>query len=101
MNWLKKIAKAFISGVAGLSLNCKVAVRLQSEAIDHELSLGQRLGLRIHLLLCKWCRRYGKQITFVRDAAHAHPDKLAETVPQQLSGEARERIRQKLRAHLK
>ena len=42
----------------------------QGEAVDRKLPLRQRFGLRVHLMLCKWCRRYGKQITFLRDAAH-------------------------------
>ena len=101
MKWLKKIATASFGGLACLSLNCKAAVRLQSEALDHQLSFRQRLGLRLHLVLCKWCRRYGKQIAFVRHAAHSHPDEMAKTVPQQLSGEARERLREKIRAEFK
>jgi hypothetical protein len=99
MNWLNHIAKNLIRGLADLSPSCKAAARLQSEAFDHELSLRQRLGLRIHLVLCKWCRRYGKQITFVHNAAHSHPDAMAESASQQLSAEARERIRQKLRTN--
>jgi hypothetical protein len=50
----------------------------------------------LHLLVCKWCRRYGKQVRFLRDAAHNHPEDLTGAVPQTLSGEARERIKQRL-----
>ena len=96
MNWLTNIAKTLTRGLADLSPNCKAASRLQSEALDHKLPLRQRFGLRAHLLLCKWCRRYGKQITFLHHAAHKHPDELAEPVPQKLSAEARERIKQRL-----
>src|SRR5258708_39433541 len=99
MDWLVKIVKALVRGLADLSPGCKTATRLQTEALDGKLPLRQRFGLRVHLLLCKWCRRYGKQITFLRNAAHGHPDEMAEPVPQKLSGEARERIRQKLRAN--
>ncbi len=45
------------------------------------------------------CKSYGKQVTFLRNAAHEHPDEMAEPVPKKLSAEARERIRQKLRAN--
>ena len=96
MNWLTNIAKTLTRGLADLSPNCKAASRLQSEALDRKLPLRQRFGLRAHLLLCKWCRRYGKQITFLRDTAHEHPDKMAEPVPQRLSDEARERIKHRL-----
>ena len=101
MNWLANISKKIVNGLAELSPSCKMAARLQSEALDHPLTLRQRLGLRIHLMLCKWCSRYGKQITFVRKAAQSHQDEAAQAVPQRLSDEARTQIRQKLRAHLK
>ena len=84
--------------IALLSPTCKEASRLQSQALDRKLSLMQQIGLRIHLLLCKWCRRYGKQIGFLHDAAHEYPDELAEPVPQKLTNEARERIKQRLQA---
>ena len=100
MKWPGNIAKKLINGLADLSPNCRAASRLQSEAFDHQLSLPQRLGLRFHLLLCKWCRRYGKQIAFVHDATHSRPDELTKSVSQQLSDESRERIRQKLRANI-
>jgi hypothetical protein len=32
--------------------------------------------MRLHLLVCGWCRRYGKQIRFLREAAHAHEEEL-------------------------
>ena len=98
MNWLTDIAKALTRGMGDLSPSCKAATRLQSEALDRKLPLRQRFGLRVHLLLCKWCRRYGKQIAFLRKAAHEHPDELPEPVPQKLSDEARERIKQRLQA---
>jgi hypothetical protein len=98
MNWLNDTAKALTRGMGDLSPSCKAATRLQSEALDHKLPLRQRFGLRVHLMLCKWCRRYGKQIAFLRDAAHEHPDELAEPVPQKLSNEARERIKRRLQA---
>jgi hypothetical protein len=58
------------------------------------------LGLRIHLVLCKWCGRYGKQIAFIHEAAHSRPDEMARSVPQKLSDEARERMRKQLRANM-
>ena len=99
MNWLTNIARTLTRGLADLSPNCKAATRLQSEGLDRKLPFRQRFGLRFHLLLCKWCRRYGKQVIFLRKAAHEHPDKMAEPVPQKLSAEARDRIKQKLRTN--
>ena len=99
MNRMTKLWKTLFRGLGGLSPSCKEAARLQSESLDRRLAFSQRLGLRIHLALCKWCRRYGKQITFLRSAAHDHPDELTEIVPQKLSAESRSRIIQKIRSN--
>lgn len=94
MNFLKKIK----SGCAELSPDCREASRAQSEALDHPLPLAKRAGLWLHLLICKWCRRYGKQVRFLRHAAHDHHEELTEAAPQKLSGEARDRMKRKLQA---
>jgi hypothetical protein len=80
-----------------LAPDCRAAVRAQSEALDHPLTLKRRFGLWAHLLLCKWCRRYGRQIQFLRRAAHEHPEQSAAPAQVELSGAARERIKQRLR----
>jgi len=97
MNWFANISKKIINGLAELSPSCKTAARLQSEALDHPLTLRQRLGLRIHIVLCKWCSRYGKQIAFVHKAVKSHQDEATKAVPQRLSDEAKVRIRKQLR----
>ncbi len=92
MSFFEKIK----SGCTDLSPDCREASRAQSEGLDHPLPLTKRLGLWMHLLICKWCRRYGKQIRFLREAAHEHHEELAEAKPQKLSDDARERIKQRL-----
>lgn len=75
--------------------SCRYASRLQSRALDESLPLAQRFGLRLHLLLCKWCRRYGRQIRFLRQAARRQASgEVLETSRPGLSPEARNRIRQ-------
>ena len=88
--------KALFRGLSDLSPSCKQAARLQSLAQDQSLGFSQKIGLRIHLLLCKWCRRYGKQIGFLRSAAHRHEEHEHCLPPQSLRPEARERIKQRL-----
>ena len=73
--------------------NCREAVRAQSDALERPATLGARLGLWLHLLMCKWCRRYGQQIRFLRTAAHAHEDEGTEATTLKLSSDARERIK--------
>jgi hypothetical protein len=101
MELLKRAAAALKTGLRTLSPNCREASRLQSDALEQPLSLPKRFGLRVHLLLCKWCRRYGKQIRFLRHAARNHCEELTEATPRALSPEARERLKHSLRDELK
>lgn len=96
MNPETSFVRRWLAGLRALSPNCREASRLQSRALDEPLCFPRRLGLRIHLVLCVWCRRYGKQLRFLRHAAHDHPDRLNDTAPSRLSPEARERLRQAL-----
>ncbi len=93
MNQLTTFIKALGGVLANLSPDCKTATRLHSASLDRELPWHQRFGLRLHLLLCKWCRRYTQQVTFVQQAVQTHSDKVAESMTQTFSGEARLRIK--------
>lgn len=90
--------KPLIKLANALSPSCKQAARLQSEQMDRKLSLLERIGLRAHLFLCKWCRRYGEQLNFLRSAAHQCEDHNTPEAPATLSPEARERIKQRLKS---
>jgi len=95
MNSPRQPAKALARVASLLSPSCKQASRLQSEGMDRPLSFFEKFGLRIHLFLCKWCRRYGEQLKFLRNAAHQCEDHQP---AQKLSSEARERIKQRLQS---
>ena len=90
--------KSLGGGFGRFMPSCKEAIRLQSEALDRNLPLPERLGLGFHVLLCKWCRRYGQQIRFLRGAIreHAHDDPGRST--EVLSAAAKTRIKQKLQS---
>ncbi len=49
-------------------LNCKEASRLLSQRQDRELSVGERLSLRVHLAMCAGCVQVSDQVDFLRKA---------------------------------
>jgi hypothetical protein len=98
MQFLKRLASALKTGFRTFMPTCRQVSRLHSDALDQPLSLPQRFGLRLHLLVCSWCRRYGKQIRFLRQAVHEHPDEVNEATPGTLSPEARERLKRSFRS---
>ena len=49
-------------------LNCREASQLMSQAMDRRLGWRERVGLRLHLLLCSGCRAARRQLSFIRSA---------------------------------
>lgn len=56
-----------------LKLDCKQTSRLLSEAQDRRLSLFDRVTLRLHLGVCGACKRFSRQLDFLRAAMRAYP----------------------------
>ena len=84
-----------------LMLNCKEVTRLVSESLDRKLPFHQRLGIRMHLLMCKLCSRYERQLMFLRKASRAHKmhdENIEPYTP--LSPEAQIRIKKILQSSL-
>jgi len=49
-------------------LSCKESTHLMSAEQDRPLDLGERLALKMHLLMCKGCANYQQQMDFIRQA---------------------------------
>jgi hypothetical protein len=50
-------------------MNCKEATQLMSQGQDRPLALVERLGLRLHLVICRGCRATERHFGFLRAAA--------------------------------
>jgi hypothetical protein len=78
-----------------LNLPCQGMCRLASESLDHDLGRLGRFALRSHLLCCTSCRRFERQIRFLRFAMRRFPGHVedGELLPgTDLPDEVRERI---------
>jgi len=49
-------------------LSCKQATELMSQEKDRPLSLGERIGLRLHVWICAGCGNYRRQRDVLRAA---------------------------------
>ena len=49
-------------------LTCREVTQLLPEAQERELSLAERLRLRLHLAMCQGCANFKKQMSFLHDA---------------------------------
>lgn len=74
-------------------ITCEEATRLISESLDRKLPLGRPIGLRIHLLMCKLCPRFLRQMLFLKEALDHYKKEMGEDTSFSLSVNARERIK--------
>ena len=77
-------------------LSCRDSSELLSRSLDEPLPFGTRVGLRFHLLICRFCRRYGRQIRALDRIARGWAAS-APARPGGLSEERKESLRAALR----
>ena len=56
-------------------MDCREATELMSRAREEKLTLGQRIGLRLHTLICAGCRRTGEQFELIGQLVRGKPQK--------------------------
>jgi hypothetical protein len=54
-----------------MKLTCKEASHLLSQRGDRSLALGERIRLRLHLLICDACTNFSRQVETLRRAVRA------------------------------
>ena len=78
---------------------CHDMTRLISQAQDGGLPGTVRWRMKLHFLLCKWCRRYRRQLGLLRRAFTRLPEREPNGRDEALSTEAKERLKRKLQEH--
>jgi len=78
--------------------NCNDISKLISRSMDERLAWHQRLAICVHLLYCKWCRRFAKQAEILRRTTAQYADHLATTFEDRLSPEQRAHINRNLKS---
>jgi predicted anti-sigma-YlaC factor YlaD len=48
-------------------ISCRRASELTSLQLDSDLSIGQKLAVRVHRLMCPACRRFQKQLIQINE----------------------------------
>lgn len=84
---------------------CKQMTALMSQSMERPLTLRERGQMRLHLWICIWCVWYMEHLHVLHDALQlqqhaAQADDAAASLPaQQLSPEARERLKRALESN--
>ena len=53
-------------------LSCMEVTHLLSEAQDRKLTLAEKMHLEMHLALCKGCKTFKSQMSFLREACQRY-----------------------------
>ncbi len=59
-----------------LMYSCEQAARLSSRAMEQPLTPSERILLGMHLMMCKRCSNFSRQIEFLRRASRKIPEVL-------------------------
>jgi hypothetical protein len=75
--------------------NCREVSEKVSRSMDEPLPLSQRLGIRLHLFMCRLCARNRRQLFLLRRILRAH---IASDPAYRLSEEAKHNMVTKIRS---
>lgn len=59
-----------------LMYSCEQASKLSSRAMEEPLTPSERVLLRMHMMMCKRCSNFSRQIEFLRRASQRIPAAL-------------------------
>ena len=83
----------FVKAIARITPSCQHMSRLCSESLERNLSMGDRMRMKMHCWICSWCIDYSKQVHKVSSTVHQEAESLAELKNDQLSDECKARMR--------
>ncbi|MHC4431703.1 MAG: anti-sigma factor family protein [Planctomycetota bacterium] len=89
-----------------LTMRCDQASWLISNSQERELNGAERCALSFHLLICRVCRKYRRQLAFMRNVLRRlkepelHYETVSSLIDEKESGEMRGRISKKIHEKL-
>lgn len=82
-------------------LNCKQTSQLVSQSLDRRLTLQERFAVKEHLLICKYCRRFSRQLMAMRVGLKRMTQSVEENTSLHMSSESKARIAKALESEIK
>ncbi|HZV61091.1 MAG TPA: zf-HC2 domain-containing protein [Methylophilaceae bacterium] len=79
-------------------LSCKQSSQLLSQALDRKLLRRELMALRLHLMLCSMCRRFGQQVSGIRSLVRRSRQLMEQDETLTLPPEAKQRIARALQS---
>ncbi|HKZ03755.1 MAG TPA: hypothetical protein VJ180_16045 [Pyrinomonadaceae bacterium] len=80
---------------------CKETVEIVSQSFERQLSLRERITVKLHFWICVWCQWYMEHLRLLRQTLRAKSTETSDmdsSLSPGLSIDARERIKRRLRS---
>lgn len=97
LNTLQKANYAMMRLMVRVLPSCRDISQLISAGMDRNLPLRKRLSIRLHVSMCKYCRRYEKQMHLLHEGVGYYADPEMNVVEKSLSPAAKKKLEQTLR----
>jgi predicted anti-sigma-YlaC factor YlaD len=82
-------------------LNCKQTSQLVSQSLDRRLTLQERFAVKVHLWICKYCRRFSRQLMAMRMGLQRMTQSVEENTELHMPSESKARIAKALESEMK
>lgn len=96
MKLFASLKTKFVVWVWNHTPSCAEMSRLTSRALEQPLTLKMRMKMRLHFVICAWCRRYFEQINFLHTTAPKLELQMSTLPARGMSAEAKQRILQRI-----
>ena len=98
MKPLASLKTRFVVWVWNHTPTCAEMSRLTSRALGQPLTIRMRLKMRLHFVICAWCRRYFEQINFLHHQAPRLESEPGKRSGRGLSAESKRRMLERIKS---
>lgn len=95
----KKMKKLLDRLMMRMMITCEKAAFLISKSQDQKLTFSEDVQLRMHLMGCRFCRAYERDLGLLSDSIRHYREKPEKEPPMELARSKKEKIKEHLRDH--
>ena len=80
-------------------LSCKKASQIISQSLDRPLTMRERFAMKLHLIICKYCKRFSQQVQTLHVAIKTMVSSIESNNSIEMPSLAKKRIADLVEAH--
>lgn len=92
--------KVLVKLIDRLTPGCEKVAMLSSERLDRRLTLKERLSIRLHFVICYFCKRYHDQLDSIHGEMSQRSEKFGQQCGKCLGDEEKARLKEVCRKGL-